>query len=241
MKKKYNKNNVLIIGDTHLPYGLEGYLKHCQDMQKKYDCGTVIHIGDLVDFAGLSYHEKDPNMVGPDCEIKLAKELLKPWIKAFPELHLCMGNHDRLPARKAKSYGMPSRFIKSLADVLGTPKEWKWDFSFIMNDVLYYHGDSTITPATSIKKAISNGINTVHGHAHTNAGVYYAATNGRLIWAMNTGCGIDRHEKAFDYQKFVNAKPVIGCGVVLDKGKLPIFLPMDLGSKFKFKGVRKLK
>ena len=38
-----------IIGDTHIPYELEGYLDFCQNVFAAYGVDTVVHIGDLID------------------------------------------------------------------------------------------------------------------------------------------------------------------------------------------------
>ena len=54
-----NPNNVLVIPDTHFPFEKKGILEHCLRMQRKYDCGTVVHIGDEVDLCGVSQWEKD--------------------------------------------------------------------------------------------------------------------------------------------------------------------------------------
>ena len=48
---------------------------------------------------------------------------------------------------------------------------------------------------------------------------------------MNVGCGLDTTSYAASYGKHFPKKPTIGCGVVLDEGRIGIFIPMDLGSK----------
>ena len=45
---------------------------------------------------------------------------------------------------------------------------------------------------------------------------------------MNVGCGIDATKYAFEYAKHNSKKQIIGCGVVLDNGRLPILVPMEL-------------
>lgn len=46
---KGNPENVLFIGDLHAPFILDGYLEFNVELQKKYDCGTVIFAGDIID------------------------------------------------------------------------------------------------------------------------------------------------------------------------------------------------
>ena len=61
--KKFNyatikvKKNVLVVGDLHLPFTLDGYLEHCIKVYKKYNCDTVVFIGDILDLHFTSYHE----------------------------------------------------------------------------------------------------------------------------------------------------------------------------------------
>lgn len=63
--------NVLIIGDTHMPFEHKHYLEFCVETKKKYKCNTILHIGDTVDLHSISYHEHDPNLWNPLEEMKL--------------------------------------------------------------------------------------------------------------------------------------------------------------------------
>ena len=92
--KQLSKHNVLAIGDTHLPFSHRDYLAFCVATRKKYNCGTVVHIGDLVDNHSISYHEHDPNGWAPLREMEETDKHLARWFKAFPELILVRGNHD---------------------------------------------------------------------------------------------------------------------------------------------------
>ena len=58
---KLKKSNAIIVGDLHLPVSKEGYLEFIRDTKRKYRCGTNIGIGDIFDFAAMSYHEKTQN------------------------------------------------------------------------------------------------------------------------------------------------------------------------------------
>ena len=44
---------------------------------------------------------------------------------------------------------------------------------------------------------------------------------------MQTGCGINHETYAMAYCKY-GKKPAIGCGVILNNGKLPINILMEL-------------
>jgi len=45
---------------------------------------------------------------------------------------------------------------------------------------------------------------------------------------MSVGCGIDRRSYAFAYGKDFKKKPILGCGVVMEKGRYAQFIPMQL-------------
>jgi len=44
-----NNSTVLVIGDTHLPATIPGYLDHCKRIYDKYNCNYVVHMGDFAD------------------------------------------------------------------------------------------------------------------------------------------------------------------------------------------------
>ena len=63
-----------IIGDTHLDVVRPGYLQFCVDtLLEKYGCDTIVHIGDLVDWHGISFHARQPECPGVRDEYELAK------------------------------------------------------------------------------------------------------------------------------------------------------------------------
>ena len=42
-----NERRILVIGDLHCPFELEGYLEHCLDTYDRFNCNQVIFIGDI--------------------------------------------------------------------------------------------------------------------------------------------------------------------------------------------------
>lgn len=206
--------NVLIIGDTHEPFCIDGYLEFCKRIHDYYKCSRVVHIGDLVDNNAISYHEHDPNGWSPEDEMKQTDKSLKKWFKVFPEVYLCRGNHDRLVDRKAKTVGLPSRCFKSFREMWGLPKGWKDDFAFEFDGVLYMHGTGYSGKQGHIMAAFDNRMSTVTGHLHAVSGVEYLANSRGLIFGMGVGCGIDETKYAFEYGKGFRRKPIVSCGVV---------------------------
>jgi len=218
-----------VIGDTHLPFEHPGYLDFCLGIQHRVKCGTVVHIGDLVDNHAMSFHYiADPNGRSPTDEMQLARQHLKDWFKAFPRLFLCLGNHDRRVDLKARHVGLPEDVFKPFRDIWELPDEWKDDYAWVIDGVRYTHGTGLSGDFAHIKAAQLNRQSTVIGHTHSAGAINYLVSEKDRIFGMNCGCGIDRKAYAFEYGRDFTKKPVLGCGVVTDKGKYCQFFPMEL-------------
>ena len=166
---------------------------------------------------------------GINGELIDARERLKPWYKAFPNLRICNGNHDLIPARQLKSLGMDAHvWMRPLEEVYNMPKGWKIVDTVTIDGVLYHHGYTACGVNGFRNDSIKRMCRTVTGHAHGNAGVSATASQHRLIWGMAVGCGVDVESMAMVYGKHFLQKPIIACGVVID-GTLPIVEFMDLG------------
>lgn len=220
-------NNVLVIGDTHEPFCKEGYLEFCREQQEKFNCGTVIHIGDLVDNHAISYHEHDANGRSAGDEYLLALKNCKRWYKTFPDVRICIGNHDALPFRKAFTAGLPIHWLKNYQELLESPKSWDWDFVHEQNGVIYQHGTGLSGEMAAINAARENRQSTVIGHLHTVCNTRYLASFKDLIFGVSVGCGIDHTAYAFAYGRENTRKPVVSCSVILN-GTTPINIPMKL-------------
>jgi predicted phosphodiesterase len=220
-------DNVLVIGDPHEPFTKEGYLEFCRKIQQEYDCGTVIHIGDAVDNHAISYHEKDPEGMSAGDEFNLALERMKRWYYTFPNVKVCIGNHDALPFRKAFSAGLPKTWLKTYQELLQSPPTWEWDFVHQVKGVIYQHGTGMSGEMAAINAARENRQSTVIGHLHTVMNTRFLASYKDLIFGVTVGCGIDHEKYAFAYGKQNTRKPVVACAVILD-GKLPINIPMPI-------------
>ncbi len=222
-----DKDNVLIISDTHEPFCREGYLEHCRKIQERYNCGTVVHIGDEVDLCAISQWEKDPDGFSGGSEAEKAQEKMKNWFKVFPKVSVCIGNHTARPFRLARASGIPKKFLKSYEESWEAPEGWKWSESWEYNDVLYTHGTGMSGASGAINLAKNYRQNVVIGHIHSEAGVQYAASKKDMIWGMMVGGALDDNSYAAAYAKDQLKKSIVGCGVVL-RGELPFYIPMDL-------------
>jgi predicted phosphodiesterase len=215
------ENRILVIGDLHEPFCLDGYLKFCKETYANYNCNKVVFIGDVIDSHASSYHEQDPDGMGGGDELDLAIKKLKRWHKSFPEADVMIGNHDRIAYRKAFTGGIPKRWMKPFSEVLETPT-WNYLESIEIDNVLYEHGEG----GQAFTKAKNNMMSSVCGHTHTEAYVRWVVGKKFKVFAMQTGCGVDATAYATAYAKNFK-KQCIGVGVVIG-GHTAFNVLMDL-------------
>ena len=221
IKKSKSGKNVLVIGDLHEPFCLDGYLEHCIETYNKYKCNEVVFIGDIIDNHASSYHETDPDGHSAGQELKMAIQRIKQWYSAFPKATVIIGNHDRLIMRKAYSSGLSKMWIKDYAEVLGTPG-WNFTDSIEIDNVLYIHGEGG-TARARVRRDLQS---IVQGHLHSQAYIDWCVGAKFKLFGMQTGCGIDHRSYAMAYGK-EGPKPAIACGVIL-QGEVPINIMMNL-------------
>lgn len=221
-------SRVLIIGDTHCPCMVDGYLDFLLETEAAWECDRVVHIGDLVDNCALSFHLKKPQQKDPIAEFEAAKVQIEALVEAFPHSDLLLGNHDVLPYRWAKEVGIPEEMMRDFASIFLLPSTWAVHpryHQLEIDDVIYQHGDRGRNSAILNAKAEFRSV--VQGHHHSKAGIEFTANLRSRIFGMQVGCGADWRHAQQDYGIRYSAKPIIGCGIVLD-GTTPIFEPMLL-------------
>jgi len=226
--------NVGIIGDTHEPFCHPDYRNFCYDVFNRFGCTEIVHIGDECDNAALSYHESELEMPNAVREAEQAQKAMEKWYETFPDVKVCVGNHSALPFRQATTAGIPKRYLKTYEEIWNAPEGWSWKMEWEIDNVLYVHGTGSSGLSGARNRAIANRQSTVIGHSHSFGGVSYMASRNDIIFGMNVGCGIDVDHMAFSYGKNFPKKPTLGCGIVLDGGKTAIFVPMNLGNKYKW-------
>lgn len=222
--RKGDPDSVLFVGDLHAPFVLEGYLEFNLELQKKYNCGTIIFAGDIIDAHSWSFHTADVDGMSVKDELNAAISQLSDWYKAFPEATVLYGNHDLRIARKAKEYGLSQLFLKYFGDIIDAPKEWKFTHELYKDKVLYIHGSN----GNAIKRATEMRHSVAQGHLHSEAFASWSVSEIDSIFGLQVGCGVDRRTYAFEYASPMTKKPIISSGLVLDKGRLPIIELMRL-------------
>lgn len=218
-EKNNVQNNVLIIGDTHLPYEKEGYLDFCIEQYDKWNCDTVIHIGDLIDSHATSRHPSMPDAYSPGDELQYTIRKLRSWYRAFPEMKVCIGNHDIRSYKLAADMGVASKWMKGFADVLEVPN-WEFEESFEINGIVYTHGTGTTGQNAAHMRALNLGQSVVMGHLHTESSIIYHKVANGVIFGMIVGCGVDEKAYGMNYAKNFPRKSIISCGLVI--GDQPI-------------------
>ena len=203
------ERRILVIGDIHAPFELDGYFEFCKETYANYNCNQVIFIGDLIDNHYSSFHSTDPNGLGGGTELEYAIDDIKKWYKEFPVADVLIGNHDRIIMRKAFDSAIPKQWIKSFNEVLGTP-EWNWTERIVYDNIQYVHGEG----GTARTKAKNDMQSTVQGHIHTQAYTEWMVGRNFRVFGMQVGCGVDGDSYAAAYAKNFK-KQAIGCGVII--------------------------
>lgn len=221
IKKSKSGKNVLVIGDLHEPFCLDGYLEHCIETYNKYKCNEVVFIGDVIDLHASSYHETNPDGYSAGEELRLAIQRISKWYNTFPKATVIIGNHDRIIMRKAQTAGLSKMWIKDYAEVLGTPG-WNFTDSIEIDNVLYIHGEGG-TARARVRRDLQS---IVQGHLHSQAYIDWCVGAKFKLFGAQVGCGIDHRSYAMAYGK-EGPKPAIACMVVLN-GTTPIHSMMEL-------------
>lgn len=221
-RESKQESRVLIIGDLHEPFCLDGYLEFCKLQYEKYNCNRVVFIGDIIDNHYSSYHETDANGMSGKYELEQAIKKLAKWYEVFPEADVTLGNHDRIIIRKAQTGGVPKEWIRSFGEVLKTPN-WNFVTDVYIDDVRYVHGDKSGKPRMAAKRDM---VSTVSGHYHTDMYTEWFFGKTRAIFGMAVGAGIDSKSYAMGYMQG-GKKEAIGVGIVID-GKVAFNVKMEL-------------
>lgn len=226
---------ILVISDLQAPYHHPDVLDFLAAVKKKYKPTLVINIGDLADFHGLNFHGVNPNLPSAKEELVLIRRFAKNLAKIFPRMLIVDSNHDALPARKAKSAGIPREMMHEIHTIMDAPKTWKFLKTFkttLPNGirVLFKHNFSSNLLNDAFKKAIS----LCCGHWHTKSFVQWFRNDYGFNFAMQVGCLIDETSEAFEYAENNPLPPILTTGIVLDG--VPFNVPMLLNKKGKWVG-----
>ncbi len=219
--------DALCISDLQIPAEHRDALDFCLHVKKVWFPGiepVIVNMGDEVDQHSLGRWPSDPDGRSGGDELKESKLRLSYWFDAFPRVFVCTSNHTYRAWKNAFLSGIPSEFVKTVAEVYQAPVGWKWRDRWISHGICFEHGENVSGIQAAINAARQNHMNTAIGHIHTFGGVIHADSISGKLWGLNTGCLIDIENYAFKYGRSLRNKPTLGCGVI--KNGVPYFVPM---------------
>lgn len=230
--------NVLIIPDQHFPYAHKDWYTFLESVKEKYldSKSIIINLGDETDGHAISFHKSDGDLFSAGHELEEAIKEVQHLEKLFPKMYLCDSNHGSLVFRRAKSDGVPLRYLKSLNEVYEVSNKWSWHEEIVvetkLGPVYFCHGKSS----TYGKLCKEMGMSSVQGHFHGKFEVTWHKTATFERFNMFCGCLIDRDSLAFAYGKNHMPKPILGCGI-LSKAGYPRLIKMHLNARGRWTGV----
>jgi len=200
---------VLLISDLHFPWSVDYWYEFLEHIHKVRQYDIIISMGDEVDHAGISFHEKEDGMPSPSKELEMAIDCMGLLSHLFPKVYILTSNHGSLVFRKAKFHSIPYAMIKPLPELYGTPLyEWHDEILLETNSGPVYlsHGKS----GAYGKMVKEMGVSCVQGHFHSKAEITYHQFVTGKKFSMFVGCLADEQKIAFNYSKnnipkFINA------------------------------------
>jgi hypothetical protein len=223
---------IFCISDLQIPFEHEDALAFVLHTVKTWsragDEIEFVNMGDEVDQHSLGKYASNPDGFSAGEEIEIARKQLKPWFDAFPRMKVCTSNHTWRAYKRAFNVGLPSVFLRTIAEVYGAPPGWLWADRWVIDSILFEHGENVSGQAAALQAAIQNRMSTAIGHQHSHGGVIHSGSFENTIWGLNTGCLIDVDKYAFAYGRSLRKKPTLGMGVVVSGD--PYFVPMRLNA-----------
>ena len=239
LKKEFKR--ILVISDLQEPCAHRDAYDFLKAVKKKYKPDLVVQIGDYCDFGTLSNFDIDPDYVSPKKELSLVKKATHKWQKLFPKMYITMGNHEMRLYRKALKAGFPVQVLRPFNEIVGADNNWHFVEKLKVNwkkphkRMFFVHTGSEAKKQGGI--ALRQHAHAVHGHLHANFWIKWNSTADALFFDMNVGCLIDDNAPVFKYNKQQSARPILGCGLILNG--LPLLVPMFLHKNGRW--IRKLK
>ena len=143
--KEHENQRILLVSDMHIPYNHRDLLPFLTYLNVKYKPTRVICLGDECDLHALSYHDSSPDLSSAGDELTKALPIIAEIHKLFPLMDILESNHGSLVWRKAKTHGIPKRYIKSYNEVLCVGDGWKWHDDLLItlpngNKCYLHHG-----------------------------------------------------------------------------------------------------
>jgi len=206
---------ILVLSDIHIPYHDIEAVQLAVDKGVKDGCDTVYLNGDILDFFGLSFHEKDARKrPGVKQEIAMAKEFFQYLRHKFPKANIYFkpGNHEHRLERyliiKAPELLDCDEFKLNILlelekfKIIYIDKRTKVYFG----DLLVEHGDRMKSGGVNPAKTLFNKYkrHVLCGHFHRKSENIEKVYDGKLINTFSTGCLCELEPEYFECNNHVH-------------------------------------
>lgn len=224
----------LVVPDLQAPFHARGALEFCERVRREFGIPkeNVLLTGDEVDnFHGKGLDKaRDPDAEHtPKQELVAAVEEMKRWYAMYPNVRVAISNHGTRYERRAAEAEISSQWMRLYREVIGAPDGWVWKSRWLIpatkHPFLLEHGHEGASRTEA--KVLENGYSTVHGHFTKMQIVRVTNHLGRSLWGFCAAALIDFETYAFRYAKKYPRRADNGVGVILDGGKIPLWVPKD--------------
>jgi predicted phosphodiesterase len=205
-KLPINHNNILIIGDLHIPYHNIPALTLALKYGMENEVNTILLNGDVIDFYAISRFEKDPRKRNFGHEVLMTRQFLGTLRKLFPNaaIYYKCGNHD---------VRYDHYIMRNAPDLLGM-NEFSFEslmhldqhnITFIPDKQIIRAGNLTILHGHELGQSVFSPVNIARGlflRAKDNAlcGHHHQASehsepniNGKLTTCWSVACLCELH------------------------------------------------
>lgn len=224
----------LIISDTQEPYAAPGAIAFCLAVAREFGVdttqpGRVYHCGDEADLGSWSTYIRSPAHPNPAAELDMLRDRMRAWYAAFPHVRVCMSNHVERLFKRADEAAFPSGMMRAWREIIDAPPGWEWADHWIVRaskqQFMIEHGHHGPTSVNALRlRVLSAGMPVVTGHTW-DAMTLPVRTRFVKHWGMRSGGIFDPDALAAAYGKGHQWQPCLGVGVVLDGGRMPIWVP----------------
>jgi predicted phosphodiesterase len=201
-----NHNDILLIGDIHVPYHNIQALTLALKYGLEREVNTILLNGDIIDFYAISRFEKDPRKRNFGHEVLMTRQLLTTIRKLFPKaaIYYKCGNHDvrydHYIMRNAPDLlGMDEFSFESLMNLD------KLDIKFIPDKQIIHAGRLTILHGHELGMSVFSPVNIARGlflrakdsalcgHHHQASEHSEPNINGKLTTCWSVACLCELH------------------------------------------------
>jgi len=228
--KRYENNSILVISDTHFPYHDRNTFQFLKDLNDSFHFDRVVHTGDLLDSYHASKWVKDPDhphTAGK--ELELARKAVAELAELFPNMLVCIGNHDKRMEVAGTNAGLSRKLLRPISEVFGFPDGWRFreehriTVEATRQQIVFRHWQG----ANALLNSQRAGANFIQGHAHGKCGVYFHSNGKESFFAVQMPVLISDTGCPFNYSKLMNINPVRGALIISDGNPILIRQPRN--------------